>query len=260
MDNVLLRCEDLSFGYEGRLALEGLAFSVEAGDRFCVVGENGSGKSTLLKGLLGLIPPAGGRLVKNPRLKRGDIGYLSQESPLRKDFPAAVEEVVLSGRQSRRGFAPFYTGADRAAAEESLEIFGLTPLRRACFRELSGGQRRRVLLARSLCAADRLLFLDEPASGLDPVIQNDLYRILERINGERGITVIMVSHDIEGALRFTAPREGGAASGGGGTGKMLHLGVSSLGGASPAGRQLFFGGPERYRESGPGKMFLGGLG
>ncbi|GHV84930.1 ABC transporter [Spirochaetia bacterium] len=231
VSRTLLLCENLSFGYEGRPVLSGLTFSVANGDRLCVVGENGSGKSTLLKGLLGLIPVMGG-LVKTIGLKPGDIGYLPQENSVQKDFPAAVFEVVLSGRQNRRGFAPFYTRADKAAAEESLAMMGLGSLKSACFRELSGGQRRRVLLARSLAAAGRILLLDEPASGLDPVVQNDLYKILERINTELGITIIMVSHDIEGALRLS--------------GKVLHL----------AGRQLFFGSADSYRESEPGRIFL----
>lgn len=239
---VLLDCKDLSFGYDGRLALTGLNFSVETGDRLCVVGENGSGKSTLLRGLLGLLPPAGGFLVKSAELKSGDIGYLPQEGPLQRDFPAAVGEVVLSGRQNRRGLRPFYTPADKAAAAEALDMLDLGGLKRSCFRELSGGQRRRVLLARSLCAAGKILLLDEPASGLDPVVQEGLYRILERINTELGITIIMVSHDIEGVLRFTAP-----IAGGGRAGNVLHL----------AGRQLFFGGAESYRESEPGGLFLG---
>ena len=240
MDKVLLRCENLSLGYEGRTVLYGLDFSVEEGDKLCVVGENGSGKTTLLKGLLSLIPLTGGKLRKNPCLAAGDIGYLPQENPLQKDFPAAVFEVVLSGRQNRRGLAPFYTKSDKAAAAESLSMLELTELKNACFRELSGGQRRRVLLARSLCAAGKMLLLDEPASGLDPIIQAELYTVLEKINTELGITIIMVSHDIEGVLRF-------AAGSSGASGKVLHL----------AGKQLFFGSAGSYRDSEPGKNFLG---
>ena len=252
MNKVLLSCESLSFGYEGRTVLSGLNFSVEEGGKLCVVGENGSGKSTLLKGLLSLIPPMEGKLKKNPDLKAVDMGYLPQENPLQKDFPAAVFEVVLSGRQNKRGLAPFYTKGDRAAAMESLAMLELTELKTACFRELSGGQRRRVLLARSLCSAGKLLLLDEPASGLDPVIQAELYTVLEKINSELGITVIMVSHDIEGVLRFTAAGKNSQRGNASGktqspAGKVLHL----------AGKQLFFGSAENYRESEPGKNFLG---
>ena len=244
MNNTLLSCENISFGYEGRTVLSNLNFSVESGDRICVVGENGSGKSTLLKGLLSLIPPHEGKLSKNPKLVAGDIGYLPQENPLQKDFPAAVFEVVISGRQNRRGFAPFYTKADKEAAMKSLLMLELTNLKAACFRELSGGQRRRVLLARSLCAAGKILLLDEPASGLDPVIQAELYTMLEKINSDLGITIIMVSHDIEGVLRFTSANKSNKE---GSPGKVLHL----------AGNQLFFGSADEYRESEPGKNFLG---
>ncbi|MDR2073159.1 MAG: metal ABC transporter ATP-binding protein [Spirochaetaceae bacterium] len=242
MAEILLEGHDLSFAYDGRTVLEGINFSIREKEKLCVVGENGSGKSTFLKGILGLQAPVGGRVLKNPGLKQSDIGYLPQESPLQKDFPAAVFEVILSGRQNRRGLRPFYTREDRLAAAESLEMLGLRELGRHCFRELSGGQRRRVLLARSLCAAGRLLLLDEPASGLDPIIQTGLYQVLEKINSELGMAIIMVSHDIEGVLQFTAPGTDGRA------GRVLHL----------AGRQLFEGSAEDYRESEPGRIFLSG--
>jgi zinc transport system ATP-binding protein len=232
----LLTCENLSLGYDGTAVLRGLSFSVEAGDRLCIVGENGSGKSTLLRGLLGLTPPLGGVLRKSPGFRARETGYLPQESAVQKDFPAAVFEVVLSGRQNRRGLRPFYTKKDKAAAEEALGMLDMANSGKSCFRELSGGQRRRVLLARALCAAEKLLLLDEPAAGLDPVVQGELYRLLDSLNREKGTTIIMVSHDIEGALNFAATR----------TGRILHL----------AGRQLFFGSAGGYRESEPGRQFL----
>ncbi|MDR0586637.1 MAG: metal ABC transporter ATP-binding protein [Treponema sp.] len=232
----LLVCENLSLGYDGTAVLRGLGFSVEAGERLCVVGENGSGKSTLLKGLLGLVPPLGGVLRKGPGFRARETGYLPQESAVQKDFPAAVFEVVLSGRQNRRGLRPFYAKKDKAAALEALDMLGMADLTKSCFRELSGGQRRRVLLARALCAAEKFLFLDEPAAGLDPVVQGELYRLLDSINREKGITVVMVSHDIEGAVKFAETRAG----------KVLHL----------AGKQLFFGSAGAYRESEPGRQFL----
>ncbi|MDR2768885.1 MAG: ATP-binding cassette domain-containing protein [Treponema sp.] len=233
----LLTCENLSLGYDGTVVLQGLSFSVETGERLCVVGENGSGKSTLLRGLLGLMPPLGGVLRKSPGFRARETGYLPQESAVQKDFPAAVFEVVLSGRQNRRGLRPFYTKKDKAAASEALGMLDVADLGKSCFRELSGGQRRRVLLARALCAAEKFLLLDEPAAGLDPIVQGDLYRLLDSINREKGITVIMVSHDIEGAVKFAETR----------TGRILHL----------AGRQLFFGSAGEYRESDPGRQFLG---
>ncbi|MDR2048468.1 MAG: ATP-binding cassette domain-containing protein [Treponema sp.] len=232
----LLVCENLLLGYDGTAVLRNLGFSVEAGERLCVVGENGSGKSTLLKGLLGLIPPLGGTLRKSPEFKARETGYLPQESAVQKDFPAAVFEVVLSGRQNRRGLRPFYTKKDRAAAEKALGMLDMADTGKSCFRELSGGQRRRVLLARALCAAEKFLLLDEPAAGLDPIVQGELYKLLDSVNREKGITIIMVSHDIEGAVKFAET----------GTGKVLHL----------AGKQLFFGSAGEYRKSEPGRHFL----
>jgi zinc transport system ATP-binding protein len=232
----LLVCENLSLGYDGTVVLRGLNFSVEAGERLCVAGENGSGKSTLLKGLLGLVPPLGGALRKSPGFRARETGYLPQESAVQRDFPAAVFEVVLSGRQNRRGFRPFYTKKDKAAATEALGMLDMADSAKSCFRELSGGQRRRVLLARALCAAEKFLLLDEPAAGLDPIVQGELYKLLDSINREKGITIIMVSHDIDGAVGFAETSAG----------KVLHL----------AGKQLFFGSAGDYRESEPGRQFL----
>ncbi|MDR1059000.1 MAG: metal ABC transporter ATP-binding protein [Treponema sp.] len=227
----LISCRDLSFAYEGHTVVWGLNFTVEEGDFLCVFGENGSGKSTLVKGLLGLMPPGGGGLLREGFTAK-DVGYLPQETASRKDFPAGVYEVVLSGRLGLRGLRPFYSRTDRRAAEENLERLGIAGLRGCCYRELSGGQQRRVLLARSLCASRKLLVMDEPAAGLDPPAAAELYGLLERLNRELGLTIIMVSHDIEGALNYG--------------GKVLHL----------RHEQLFFGTPAAYRQSAPGKKFL----
>jgi zinc transport system ATP-binding protein len=232
----LIECQNLSFAYDEKPVVSDLNFTVETGDYLCIAGENGSGKSTLLKGLLGLIRPFRGRLAFEPGLRPPDIGYMPQQAAVQKDFPAAVFEVVLSGRQNQRGFRPFYSRKDKAVAEENLRRLGMGELRRACFRELSGGQQRRALLARALCAARKLLVLDEPASGLDPLVTADMYRLLLEINRDMGITLVMVSHDMGGAA-FSA-------------GKILHL----------HNKQLFFGTAAAYRESEPGRRFLGNSG
>jgi zinc transport system ATP-binding protein len=227
----LIECQNLSFAYEEKTVVRDLNFSVEAGDYLCIAGENGSGKSTLIKGLLGLIRPAQGT-IRMDSLKSREIGYLPQQGAFQKDFPAGVFEVVLSGRQNHRGLRPFYSRKDKETAVENLKQLGIEELRRNCYRELSGGQQRRVLLARALCASEKLLVLDEPAAGLDPLVTADLYRLLLDINRNMGITLIMVSHDI-GAAVSTA-------------GKILHL----------RNKQLFFGTAESYRQSAPGRQFL----
>jgi zinc transport system ATP-binding protein len=229
----LLTCRNLSFAYEGNIVLRDVNFTVKEGDCLWVIGENGSGKSTLIKGLLGLKKPDTGAVVPGEGLTSREMGYLPQQMAVRQDFPAGVYEIVLSGRLGKRAFQPFYTKGDKQAAEENLVRFGIGDLRNRCYRELSGGQQRRVLLARSLCAGSRLLILDEPATGLDPLVTPELYRLLAEINREAGVTIIMVSHDIQGAMQYAS--------------HILHL----------KNKQIFFGKPEDYRKSEAGKKFLG---
>ena len=169
-------------------------FQIAEGDFLCIIGPNGSGKTTLLKILLGLLPPAAGRLDVADGLRSGGIGYLPQQSPLQKDFPASVREVVLSGAQSRRGWRPFYTRAERASAARAMDRLGIAPLASRCYRELSGGQRQRVLLARAICVPHRLLLLDEPLTGLDPAAAAAFRAELDAIHRD-GTAVAMVTHD-----------------------------------------------------------------
>ncbi len=196
----LVTCDNLSLSYDGRSVISGLSFSVEPGDYLCIVGENGSGKSTLIKALLGLKAPASGKVVFGDGLKSTGIGYLPQKNEMQKDFPASAWEVVLSGRLNSHKIFPFYTKEDKISAESNLARLGITGLKNRSFSELSGGQQQRVLLARALCATKKLILLDEPVSGLDPVVSTEFYSVIRKINAE-GITVIMVSHDLVPALR-----------------------------------------------------------
>jgi zinc transport system ATP-binding protein len=227
---MLVACQNLSFGYDGHIVVRSLNFSVQAGDFLLVAGENGSGKSTLIKGLLRLINPMEGTIRFCPDFEQSQTGYLSQQTAAKQDFPAGVFEIVLSGNLGKKRLLPFYRQAEKRTAEEKLRLLGIENLKHKCFRELSGGQQRRVLLARSLCAAEKLLVLDEPFAGLDPLISAELYRLLEKINRETGMTIIMVSHEIEAANSAT---------------KVLHL----------QKQQLFFGSMEDYRQSETGKNF-----
>ena len=194
--NPIIKCEHTDFGYENHDAVIDLNLEIYPGDYLCVVGENGSGKSTLIKGMLGLLKPTGGSLSVADELKRGGIGYLPQQTAAQKDFPATVQEVVLSGTLSRRGNRPFYSRAERKLAAHNLERLGIEHLKQKCYRELSGGQQQRVLIARALCATEQLLILDEPITGLDPSAIQDFYHLIKKLNKEDGITIIMVSHDI----------------------------------------------------------------
>ena len=230
----LITCQNTSFSYEGNIAVSDLNFEVTSGDYLCIVGENGSGKSTLIKGLLRLKAPQSGTITLGDGLKANEIGYLPQQTVAQMDFPASVYEVVLSGRISSRGILPFYSRADKDFAEKNMDLLGIKELRSRCYRELSGGQQQRVLLARALCSTKKLLLLDEPVSGLDPVVTQDLYRLIKEINSETGITVIMVSHDIHSAAKYAS--------------HILHL----------KNTQVFYGKTDEYLSSQVGIRFLGG--
>jgi zinc transport system ATP-binding protein len=197
-----LTAVDAAFGYDGHIVVRKLSFSVAKGGYLCVVGENGSGKSTLIKGILRLITPVEGRINFGAGIGKNGTGYLSQQTAAKKDFPAGVYEIVVSGHLGGMGLRPFYSRKEKQSAEENMERLGVADLRDCCFRELSGGQQRRTLIARALCAGRQLLVLDEPAAGLDPLITADVYSLLEKLNRELGLTIIMVSHDIEAAVKY----------------------------------------------------------
>lgn len=184
------------------MVVHDLNFEINQGDYLCIVGENGSGKSTLVKSLLGLKNVDKGKIVFDDGLKQTEIGYLPQQTDVKKDFPASVYEVVLSGRLNSRGMKPFYTAEDKKQAWEKMDMLGIRDLAKQCFRDLSGGQRQRVLLARALCATKKLLLLDEPVTGLDPIVTAEFYQLISRINKESGIAVVMVSHDIRECCRI----------------------------------------------------------
>jgi len=192
----LLTCEKVSLGYGSRVVVRDLSFKVSAGDYLCIVGENGAGKSTLLKTLLGLQKPLGGKISLN--VAAGEIGYLPQQTQIQKDFPASVEEIVLPGCLARKKF--FYSAEDKKLSAQNMERLKISALARKSFRELSGGQQQRVLLARALCAARKILLLDEPIAGLDPEATADMYKIISELN-RSGMTIIMISHDVDEAIK-----------------------------------------------------------
>ena len=211
-----LTCQNLAVGYEGRAVLENLNFSVCPGDYLCIVGENGSGKSTLMKTILGLQPPVRGKVLTGDGLRKNEIGYLPQQTPVQRDFPASVREIVLSGCQGRCGGRPFYSKGEKQLAQTAMERMQVAALAKRCYRTLSGGQQQRVLLARALCAAQNMLLLDEPVSGLDPKVTGEMYGLIQRLNREDGVTILMISHDITATLNYAS--------------HILHL-----------GRRVFFG-------------------
>lgn len=234
MDNneLLFSCRDAALGYEHKPLLEHLNFEVRRGDYVCVVGENGSGKSTLLRSMLGLVRPLSGR-IECPAQREGKIGYLPQQTEAQRNFPATVEEVVRSGFLNRRHFRFAYSRAEKAAALMNMGKLGVLELRRRCYRDLSGGQQQRVLLARALCAAESLLILDEPVTGLDPAATQELYKILRYLNEKENMAIVMVTHDLTAAMREAKT--------------VLHIGRSGW----------FCGSVAEYLRSSEGKRFGG---
>ena len=192
----LIDVKNVTLGYEKHVVLSNISFSIEEGDILCIVGPNGSGKSTLIKGILGLIKPMKGKIKFND-LKQEFIGYMPQETKVDANFPASVSEIVLSGTLNTKGLLSFYNKTDKERALNSLKILNISNLKNKCFCDLSGGQRQKVLLARSLCATKRLLILDEPSNNLDSKSKSDLYETIKDLNKNHHITIIMITHDLD---------------------------------------------------------------
>lgn len=228
--------QNVSVGYDGKAVTEGLDFAVPDGAYLSIVGENGAGKSTTMKTLLGLKKPIDGKIIFADGLKPNEIGYLPQQTQVQRDFPATVFEVVLSGCLNQLGFKPFYTKEQKQTAKKWIERLEIDDIAKRSYKQLSGGQQQRVLLARALCATKKLIVLDEPVSGLDPVVTENMYDLIRQINQEDKITVIMVSHDLAAALRYSS--------------HILQI----------SDKMLFFGTTEQYRASDVGRRFIGRAG
>ena len=196
MAKILLEMKNITKTFPGVKALDNVNLQVEEGEIHALVGENGAGKSTLMKTLLHLQAPISGSIELGDGLKKNEIGYLPQQTVVQKDFPATVEEIVLSGTLAKCGWRPFYRKAEKKLAEEKMKRMEVWNLRKSCYRNLSGGQQQRTLLARALCAASKVILLDEPVTGLDPKVTAEFYQVTKDLS-EEGIAVIMVSHDVQ---------------------------------------------------------------
>ena len=227
----LIHCEHASFAYDGRLVLRDLHFSVKSNEYLCIVGENGSGKTTLIKGLLGLISPVSGCIQYSDGMRKDQIGYLPQKTQIQTDFPASVEEIVYSGFRTK---LPFYTRCQIKTARRQMELLDILPLCGRSFQELSGGQQQRVLLARALCATRKMLLLDEPTAGLDPLVTKEMYALIDKLHREEKLTIVMISHDIRTILSCAD--------------RIMHIDHDNI----------FIGSPDEYRETAMGRIFAGG--
>ena len=199
-----LTCENVILGYEKTAVTGCINLSLNKGDYLCIIGDNGSGKSTLMKGILGLRKPMKGKITFGDGLKQNEIGYMPQQTIVQKDFPASVEEIVISGCPSRSGLRPFFTTKDKMLVDEMLAKMEILDLKKRSYRELSGGQQQRVLLARALCATQKMLLLDEPVAGLDPETTVEFYELVKRLNREEGVTILMVSHDMHAVSEYAS--------------------------------------------------------
>jgi zinc transport system ATP-binding protein len=208
----LVSVKNLNVSYGTFVAVKNVSLEINSGDYLCIVGANGSGKTTLVKAILGLIKPQSGSIEKSIKA----FGYLPQQTSIQRDFPASVMEVVLSGFQKKH---------DKQKALEQMQKLGIEELAKKSFSELSGGQQQRVLLARALCAADKILVLDEPVTGLDPLVTDELYTLIRKLNRETRIAVLMISHDIHRAVQNAT--------------HILHMNNT----------ELFFGTAEEYQKT-----------
>lgn len=202
-----IRVEDISLSYGKEAVLHRLYFTVEEGEFFMVIGPNGSGKSSLIRLIAGLMPPVGGKIEvfgRNPLIKRGEfarrVAVLPQQVPA--EFPFKVAETVLMGRSPHLRFWEFEGESDRRLAAEAMAFTGIEHLAGRRLDQLSGGERQRVFIAQALCRRPRLLLLDEPTAALDPAHQLMVLDLLERMRREQGVTVVMVSHDLNLAAMY----------------------------------------------------------
>jgi zinc transport system ATP-binding protein len=193
----MIKVQNLSFSYGDVPVFQNVSFTVEPEDFVCLIGPNGGGKTTMLKLLLGILNGYSGSISifkQSPEKARPLIGYMPQYIQMDPLFPVNVYDVVLGGLLGTHK-SWFYTKTEYKKAEKVLSELGIAELGKRRFASLSGGQRQRALIARSLISEPRFLFLDEPASSLDPESGDSLYQLLQKLNSRMGIMV--VSHDID---------------------------------------------------------------
>jgi zinc transport system ATP-binding protein len=201
---VLLEMKDVSLGYDNKIIIKDINIQIENTDYICIVGNNGSGKTTLIKGLLGLIPNANkkGEVKLSPTLSQRQIGYLPQITIAKQNFPASVYEVVASGILNTKKISPFLTTKEKKQIDVALNKLCIMNIKQHNFSKLSGGQQQKVLLARSLCAAQKVLILDEPISSLDETSRLEVYQLIEQLHQEEHMVIIMITHNLDEVLPY----------------------------------------------------------
>ncbi len=201
----VLRVENVTVAYNGRVALRNATFTVLGGERVAVVGPNGAGKSTLFKAIVGLLPLQSGRVEIfgcDPRRERASVGYVPQREDVDLTFPVTVNDVVMMGRVRHIGWLRRPSRRDREAVRWALEQVGLAELAKRPLGELSGGQVQRAFIARALAQEAPLLLMDEPFAGVDAVSEEAILHLLDRLR-ERQITVLLATHDLQMAAEWS---------------------------------------------------------
>jgi len=182
--------------YDGCVALEKVDLDIYSDDFIGIIGPNGGGKSSLVKAILGAVPHSGHIEIAD-ELRKGShykIGYMPQVSQFDRHFPISIDELVLSGLQSEKGFFGFYTRNDKSRVRDLLTEAGIDGIASRPIGEVSGGQLQRALLCRAVIAEPKLLILDEPANFVDNRFERELYAMLQRLN--KRMAVVMISHDL----------------------------------------------------------------
>lgn len=196
----LLEARELAVGYGRKALLPPLEIAVREGEVWALVGRNGAGKTTLLRTLLGLLPPVHGTVTKAPG---ATVGYVPQRNEMDLSVPTRVIDLVRTGRDAGFSFLnPFYGVQQWAAVDRAMEDAGVSGLARQPFATLSEGQKQRVLLARALVSAPKLLVLDEPTSAMDVESERAVFSLLAALKESRSLAVLLISHDIERVLAF----------------------------------------------------------
>lgn len=204
----IIEARHLGFSYGATPVLADCTFTIHAGDFVALVGDNGAGKSTLIRLLIGELDPSSGSIelmgVKSSHFRSWrQIGYVPQEDTVKlAGFPATVEEVVRTGLYASRGMWRPYGKAERLAVADALEATHVTGLEKRLIGDLSGGQRRRVLLSRALVGKAELLILDEPTAGVDETGSESFFGMLAHLVAQTGLTVLMVTHDLAHARAY----------------------------------------------------------
>ena len=206
--NEILSLKQLSFGYEDKSILENVNLSIKKGDFVAITGVNGAGKSTLLKLILGILSPKQGEIeILGEPMKQLNkwqkVGYLSQQV-LKKhqQFPATCEEIVKANLFSQIGFLRFPTKKHKEKARAALEAVGMAGYEKKLIYQLSGGQQQRVMLAHVLVSEPELIILDEPTTGVDQEAITAFYELLKKLNQEKQMTIIMVTHEMQKSLEY----------------------------------------------------------